>query len=82
MNTSKNISGPNIRKARLEKGLTQEELAKLMRGQGVAMSRKSISNIECGRRCVWDNELTAIIKCLNVSANMLLGWEEETSCSL
>ena len=48
-NNSRNISGTMLRKLRIEKGLSQQQLAEKVQLEGVELTSKEISKIEkCG----------------------------------
>jgi transcriptional regulator with XRE-family HTH domain len=68
----KNISGPQIAAIRKKKGITQLDLAKTVKAQGVKLDRASIAKIENGLRCVLDYELAAIAKGCRVPVSRLL----------
>ena len=69
--TPANIVGPQIRKRRSELDLTQEELATRCQLQGFDISRGTLSQIEAQLRCVTDDELLALSRVLNVTADSL-----------
>ena len=71
-NGKKNISGGRIRLARLERHLSQAELATLMQIRGVVIERDSISRIESDTRFVSDYELSLFASVLGVSVEWLL----------
>lgn len=56
----KNICGDRIRMARLEKRLSQTDLARLLQLQGVPAERDIISRMEMGDRLVTDYEVVTI----------------------
>lgn len=68
----KNICGDRIRMARLEKRLSQTDLARLLQLQGVPAERDIISRMEMGDRLVTDY---AIAEVLDVPVLWLLGKE-------
>jgi len=70
-----NISGPRIKKARLDNRLSQQLLAEKLETLAVYIDRSSISKIENQKRIVTDIELTALSQILNVSIDWLLGLE-------
>ena len=70
--TPANIVGPQIRKRRIQLGLTQMELAARCQVAGFDISRATLSQIEARLRCVKDDELLALAQILNVSADSLL----------
>ena len=68
-NNSRNISGTMLRKLRIEKGLSQQQLAEQVHLEGVELTSKEISKIENDNRLVQDFELFAFAKVLGVSAD-------------
>ena len=71
----KNIRGDRIRMARLEKRLSQTDLARLLQLEGVPMERDVISRMEMGDRLVTDYEVVTIAEVLDVPVLWLLGKE-------
>ena len=71
----KNICGDRIRMARLEKRLSQTDLARLLQLQGVPAKRDIISRMEMGDRLVTDYEVVTIAEVLDVPVLWLLGKE-------
>lgn len=71
----KNICGDRIRMARLEKRLSQTDLACLLQLQGVPAERDIISRMEMGDRLVTDYEVVTIAEVLDVPVLWLLGKE-------
>ncbi|WP_350344637.1 helix-turn-helix transcriptional regulator [Proteinivorax tanatarense] len=69
---SMNLAGPKIKKARLQNGLTQEQLSAKLETIAVYIDRASISKIEQQKRIVTDYELMAFSKILKVSVHWLL----------
>ena len=67
--------GDRIRKARLEKGLSQSELAELLGYK----SRSSINKIEVEGRDIPRSSIVKFAQVLGVTPSYLMGWEEETS---
>lgn len=67
----------NLKEARLKKGITQEELAKL-----VGKTKNVISNWERGDNKPDADTLFLLCDILNVDANFLLGWENNQNLSL
>lgn len=65
-NDVKNILGNNIRKLRLAKGLSQEQLA-----EAVGLERDSISSIETGRAFTSSEALAKFANFFNVELNYL-----------
>ncbi len=70
-----NIIGPQIKKARLQAGMSQKQLSEKLELMAVYTCRGSISRIENGRRAVTDIEIDAISKVLGVSLDFLFGRE-------
>eukprot|EP01031_Cornospumella_fuschlensis_P020589 gene20589-25247_t len=56
----KNIVGPQVRAAREERGLFQDELARRMRARGHPMGRLQVLKMEAGSRYVTDTELLSL----------------------
>lgn len=74
--TIKNISGPYIRAERERKGWTQKKLAEYMAEFGVNLPETTINRIENQSRQVYDKELHALVRVLDVSYERLLGIAE------
>jgi len=72
MTQKKNIVGPQVRKLRDQKGLTQEMFAARCTVLGLDLSRATLSKIEAQLRCVTDTELVALAEALKVDVTMLL----------
>ena len=75
----KNVTGKRIqehRKAHVPP-LTQADLARCMKKQGLNILQDAISRIENQQMGVSDIELIAIAKCLGVSVGLLCGEEAE-----
>lgn len=68
---SKNAIGSRIRAARLERGLSQIELAKALNSH-----QSALSQIEVGRRGVSLNQILRLCKALKVSPEAILGESE------
>lgn len=71
----KNICGDRIRMTRLEKRMSQTDLARLLQLEGVPMKRDVISRMEMGDRLVTDYEVVTIAEVLGVSVLWILGKE-------
>ena len=71
----KNICGDRIRMARLEKRLSQTDLARLLQLEGVPMERDVISRMEMGDRLVTDYEVATMGEARGFSVNWILGKE-------
>lgn len=72
----KNVCGDRVRMARLQKRLTQEDLAAKLQIEGVIMERDSVSRIEIGTRFVTDYELMILSNVLDVSMQWLVGKDD------
>lgn len=70
---NKNISGKRIKELREQQGLSQDQLSGRLARKGITIDRAGISKIETGIRSIYDFELKATAKILNVSADWLLG---------
>lgn len=70
----KNIVGPKIRMARLafNPPITQDELSGRLARRQLILDRVAITKIENRQRCVFDFELVALAKALNVTVAWLL----------
>lgn len=64
--------GERILKTRLDKGLTQEELAK----KAGYKSRSTIAKIEAGERDAPQSMIVALAKALGTTPSYLMGWDE------
>ena len=69
----KNIAGSHIKRVRLDKGITQDQLSAKLARQSVQIDRAGISKIETGVRCVYDFELKALASALSSTPAQLLG---------
>ncbi len=68
---NKNLIGENVKKFRIQKNMTQQELSTLLEVNGVIVCRGSVSRIEDCSRTVTDIELFAIAEVLGVDVNDL-----------
>ncbi len=71
-NGRRNISGEQIREARLRLRLSQAQLAARMQTEGIPIEQDALSRIESGDRLVQDFELKALARCLRVTVDWLL----------
>lgn len=62
-----NIVGGNVKKYRIERNLSQQELSEKLETYAIYICRGSISRIERHERTVTDYELRAFAKVLEVS---------------
>ena len=67
----KNMVGDNVRKFRIEKGMSQQALSAKLELLAIYVCRGSISRIEDKQRTVTDIELYGIAKVLGVSIEEL-----------
>ena len=67
----KNIIGPNIRKIREDRNITQAALVELMHQNGYRMSTAGISKLETQVRRATDVEVFALAKALEVEMDEL-----------
>lgn len=63
---TKNLVGPMVRKMRLEKHMSQQELSAKLETMAIYICRGSISRIEDQSRTVTDIELYGLSKVLNI----------------
>lgn len=61
--------GHNIRRLRKQAGLTQEQVITRLQLQGIAISRSSYSQIECGTYNIRISELIALANLFQVDFN-------------
>ncbi len=61
-----NIVGPNVRKLRKKRGMSQQTLANRLETMAIYICRGSISRIEDGSRTVTDIELCGLAAVLGV----------------
>ncbi|MBD9009451.1 MAG: XRE family transcriptional regulator [Clostridiales bacterium] len=71
-NGSKNIIGKNLKKIRLERNLTQSDIAAALQLKGYEFDRITILRIENGLRFVPDYEVKILCEVLGVSYEDLL----------
>lgn len=76
MNNMRNVTGKNIRRERIRMGLSTDELSKRLAKYGVSLSKYTIPIIEDGKREVWDYELSAFAKALEVPLETLFDTEK------
>lgn len=70
-----NIIGQRIKEARIDAGMSQQQLSNKLELLAVYVCRGSISRIENGERAITDIEIDAISKVLKVPLNQLFGRE-------
>ena len=64
--SSFNITGKNIKKIRISKKITQEQLCARMQVLGYQISRSDISKLENGKRFISDFEIVGFANALKV----------------
>ena len=64
--------GRNIRRVRLENGIGQTELVRLLQLEGVSMTRETLVKIERGTQHIQVSQLRGIIKVLGTTYDELL----------
>ena len=70
-----NIIGQRVEEARINAGLSQQQLSNKLELMAVYVCRGSVSRIENGERAITDIEIDAISKVLKVSLDYLFGRE-------
>ena len=68
----KNVVGTRVQKARNAQKMTQDQLSAQLARAGVQIDRAGISKIENGSRRVYDFELKAISKVMEVTPDWLM----------
>lgn len=63
--TAKNLVGPQVRRLRVARGMSQAGLAGTCQRAGWDIGRVAIAKIEGGTRCVGDIELLELAKALS-----------------
>ena len=63
---SENIIGPNIRRLRKQQSINCSQLARMVRDEGVTLSREALVKIEAGRQHIDLQQLNAICHILKV----------------
>ena len=71
-NGRKNIIGDNLKRIRIDKKLTQNDIALRLQLKGYEFDRITILRIEKGQRFVPDYEVKLISEVLEIDANELL----------
>lgn len=68
----KNITGSNIRRMRIEKGIRQTELVKQLQFNNVEITRETLVKIEGGKQHIKLKQLTKIRQILSTSFEKIL----------
>ncbi|HIX13100.1 MAG TPA: helix-turn-helix domain-containing protein [Candidatus Anaerofilum faecale] len=63
--------GQNIRKIRMRKNLSQEQVSAQMQVRGCYVTRSALAKIEAGQRHIYPDELKALKEILSVSYDEL-----------
>ena len=69
---SKKNFGERVKKRRIELGLSQDELARMM-NYG---HRSSIQKLESGENSIPQDKIERLAECLNTTIQNLMGWEQ------
>lgn len=69
----RNIIGKRIREIRVQKDITQDQLAARLNTQGVSIDRPMVSRIESQTRYLLDYEIKAISIALGIHVEELFG---------
>ena len=64
--------GQNIRKLRLEAGMTQDDLSTKLQLHNCDITRSALAKIEVGQRHIYVDELCALKEILHVSYEIIL----------
>lgn len=68
----RNSIGPQLRRLRTDRDLTQDALAGKLQRAGLDMDRTAVAKIETRLRSVFDFELAMIARVLGVSTDLLM----------
>ncbi|WP_159066093.1 helix-turn-helix domain-containing protein [Deinococcus ficus] len=69
-----NVVGDRVREARVQKNMTLHELHQRIQEQsGIVLSQPTLTRIERRQRSVFDFEIIALVRALEVDARWLLG---------
>jgi len=71
-----NCCGAKVKAARINAGLSQEQLAAMVQLNGHALTQKAISRIEAGERIVPDFEIPLLAEALNIDPLWLISAEK------
>ena len=66
------LFGRNLRRLRMERGLTQEQITARLQLAGCDLTRRALAKIEAGQRHVYPDELYALRNALEVPYEELL----------
>ena len=75
---NRNLIGARVTEARLRQGMKQTELLVRLQLAGIEISVPALSLLEGQKRPVFDFELVALAKALDVSVEWLLGIDKKT----
>ena len=73
---NKNIIFEKLKELREQKGLSQSNLAARLQTMNVNIDQQMISKIEMNKRQVTDYELACICKCLKITPNEMLNFDD------
>jgi transcriptional regulator with XRE-family HTH domain len=65
----RNMVGPQIRKLRYARGLSQSRLAIRLQLDGLDISRDALAQMECQRHCIRDNHIFYFARVLAVNVS-------------
>lgn len=68
-----NICGEKVAALRMERGLSQRQLADMLQLMGLTVDKNAIQRIEAGKRFVTDIELVYLSRLFEVSLEELIG---------
>ena len=77
-NSKLTVAGEYIKKARLNKHMSQEELAIKMQEQGLPITREMIFRMEKGERIISIEDASTIRRVLGLDGNMLMDYVSDT----
>lgn len=73
---NKNIISDKLKELRRKRNLSQSDLAAKLQTMNINIDQQMISKIEMNKRQVTDYELACICKCLSVTPNDILNFDE------
>lgn len=73
---NKNIISSRLKEYRQKRNLSQSDLAARLQTMNINIDQQMISKIEMNKRQVTDYELACICKCLSVTPNDILNFDE------
>lgn len=67
--------GENIRRFRIAKGLTQDQLSSKLQVQGCDITRSAVAKIEVGQRHVYPDEIKLLKEILSISFDEMFDFD-------